>query len=272
MRNEMRWLLLPLLVSCTHIGSQQPSRAIETYCRGVAGESETFIPVYPPQQGILPNTILELQLSRGWETPSNACIPFDVIARGSDGDLWATSALLPDFITDRRAAASGELGVAALPYGIAANASLSDTIQLGFDDVSKLRAPSAPRDIIVELNGVRMLDPLVYPLEKYRDKVGPDRSKRHSLFFLRVDEVYSAEKVRYTLGIESAAGAGADAANLAKSLTVTTNLDWEYTGKTLFADRPYKPPLAVAVSGILYEISCRDGRLIRFQRFPVVAR
>lgn len=270
-----RMLFAVISVLAIACGSSRPrvnvSQALHAYCAGIASGG-IFMAVCPPQQGILPNALLELHLSEGWRTSTSQCIPFTTIRTGDTGDVLLEEAGLPDVNADVNMSGDLDLGVASLNVGASAAGSLVRQVRLAFEDVRTMRSEHGFFDPIAITPNGRYFDERVYPLEKYRDKRGSDKKHPYSLFFYRVERIYLTSRIKYLIARSSIGGVGGDYERLANVLTANTHLKWETSEDGAFADRVYQKPVAIAIDGTLYEINSRDGRLIRFQRFPLVTQ
>jgi hypothetical protein len=271
MRIALATLCAMLISAC----SIRPGEIQAIYCYGLVGTGGQFAPVYPPSQGVLPGAVLEMQLYDGWDTKPQACIPFDTLRRGDDVNVYKDTVLLPNVHAEVSSSGNVTLGALSLNLGVAADFSRSRYVDLGFDDVARVRGMAPPIDVIIDvpLRG-RVLNESIWPLDEYKDKRGPCRNKRYSLYIYKVDEVYRAGKVRYTLATDRSANAGVNASRVISNLYATTGLKWNWAenGTAIFTDRPFDPPLALGLQGTLYEINSQTGRLIRFQRFPLAAK
>jgi hypothetical protein len=262
-------LIALLTVSCRPLPLPQ---AASTYCASVVGDTELFLAVYPPRQGIAPNSVVELQLPDGWSTSARRCIPFSAVFRGDGGDIVVNEAMLAAVRITRNESGGVTLGAASLNLllgRLAAGVTAETQVDVSFDEVRQVQSKS-PLEIIVDDSTGQTLDERIYPFVLYKGKRGPQRAKRNSLFLLRVENVYQAYRARYTLEFHGDGDLRAEVERVAQQLSVSTGLQWSAKENAVFADRSFTPPLAIGVEGTLHEVSSRDKRLLQFQRYPIV--
>lgn len=268
-----------LLVSLSAAGCQTSvPQAARTYCSAVAlSESYLFVPVYPPQDGIKLNSLLELHLTRGWDTSFKECVPFTQRWQAPHVDTQTANAPLPAIDVEVSSDGSVDLGGSTtlrlpLSWLIAGGYEIAQYARVEFENVKRHRSITTPTSMIVDSPTGRTLDSNIYPLDDYLHRRGPDRRKKNSLWFLRVEEAYAAPTVHYAVAVkrDGRAAVGADLAQLARELTIKTGTDWSYEANSLIKSVAHEPPLIIGVQGTLYEVSSLDGRLLRSQQFPLV--
>jgi len=242
-----------------------------TYCDVVVtSENDLFIPVFPPEQRLEPNSVLELNLYQGWDSSMRHCVTYTKLADGTEDTTTQSQTVLPDF--DSHFTNSGELnlGVASLhlPVGIVGKLNATRDVRIAFDDVRRVRSAGELRLMIADSSQGRVLDNNVYPFDRYRDQVGPDPAKRNSIWILRADEIFVASTIEYHVTISRIGNVGLSAKQVANALSLNVGGQWSGTDDEVIGKRTFKPPVAVGVQGMLFEISTINGRLLSYRRFP----
>ena len=266
-------MLAAILCLCAACGTVPPPPSARTYCNELArSENSLFLPVYPPQQGIGPNAVLELNLPKGPKTQLARCVSFTPIADGDDTPV-SDRALLPTIAVETSAEGTIDLGATAsvhIPVDVIAKAGAqaSRTVQLTFDGVRRHKARS-PRRIIADTDDGQVLDAKVCDPAEYIKRIGAG-AREGSLWFFRVDEVYLADAITWSVEVRSARGAQAEISRVAAHVRAATGTEWKSLGRSsLVHTEPFDPPIVIAAKGTLYEISSRDGKLLTYRRFPL---
>lgn len=257
---------------CAACATVPPPPSAKTYCNElVRSESGLFLPVYPPQQGITPNAVLELNLPKGPKTLLANCVGFTPIADGDDSGV-PDRALLPTIAVEASSDGTVDLGTAAsvhIPIDVIAkaHAEASRVVELSFDGVRRLKARS-PRQIITEVDGKRILDGRICAPAEYLKRIGSG-AREGSLWFLRIDEVYLANAITWSVEVRSTRAGEFQISRVVADVRAATGAEWKSIGRSsLVHTEPFDPPIVIAAKGTLYEISSRDGKLLTYQRFP----
>src|ERR1044071_4556762 len=196
-------LALITLMWCS--GCTTLPQAARIYCNTLARtENRLFLPIYPPQRNIAPNTVLELHLRHGWGTPQDRCVQFSQIAPVTT-PVEGADISLPSLRTRFGVGGSIDFGFLSIRVPLARlgarKLSVSKTVRIEFEDAQKSNPIRDLRRMIVDGDGTQRLDEGVYALQDYRGRHGPTRDKPNSLWFLRVEDVYTAKIVNYRVDV-----------------------------------------------------------------------